>query len=215
MTNRPRLLLADDHKLVLEGFHRILEPQFEIIGYVEDGRSLLEAAQRLEPEVVLLDISMPLLNGIDAARQLHQTCPKTKLIILTMHSDRRYVFEAFRAGASGFLLKRSRPEALIDALWAVVRGGQYVAPELDLDLATVLKRANRETRPQDRLLTTRQREVLQLVAEGKLNKEIAHILHISVKAVEYHRSAIAHKLGTKNPSELTRYAINCGLVAGE
>jgi DNA-binding NarL/FixJ family response regulator len=214
MTNRPRLLLADDHKLVLEGFRRILQPEFEIIGEVEDGRSLLEAAQRLHPEVVLLDISMPLLNGIDAARQLHKICPETKLIILTMHSDQRYVIEAFQAGASGFLLKRSRPRELVDAIWAVARGEQYVAPEFGIEAAAVFKKADRETRSKGPGLSPRQREVLQLVAEGKQSKEIASLLDISLKAVEFHRSAIAHKLGTKNKSELTRYAINCGLVAG-
>jgi DNA-binding NarL/FixJ family response regulator len=214
MTKRPRLLLADDHKLVLEGFRRILQPEFEIIGEVEDGRSLLEAAQRLHPEVVLLDISMPLLNGIDAARQLHKICPEAKLIILTMHSDQRYVIEAFQAGASGFLLKRSRPRELVDAIWAVARGEQYVAPEFGIEAAVVSKKADRETRSKGPGLTPRQREVLQLVAEGKQSKEIANLLDISLKAVEFHRSAIAHKLGTKNKSELTRYAINCGLVAG-
>jgi DNA-binding NarL/FixJ family response regulator len=212
MTTRPRLLLADDHKLVLEGFHRILEPEFEVVGEVEDGRSLLSAVERLHPEVVLLDIAIPLLNGIDAARQLHKRWPETKLIMVTMHSDKRYVIEAFRAGACGFLLKRSSPRELMDAVWTVVRGEQYVAPELGIELAAVSKEANRGTR-QGADLTARQREVLQLMAEGRQHKEIAGLLKISLKAVEFHKSSIMRKLGTKSTSELTRYAIDCGLVA--
>ena len=157
---------------------------------------------------------MPLLNGVDATRQLCKVCPEAKLIIVTMHSDDRYIVEAFRAGASGFILKRSKPAELLSAIWAVFRGERYLTPELGIDLRAVLKKAERPRDSNKPCLTARQREVLQLVAEGRLNKEIAAILNISVKDVEFHRSAITHKLGTKNASELTRYAINLGLIAG-
>jgi len=212
MTNRPRLLLADDHKLVLEGLERIVEPAFEVVGHVEDGRALLAAASELHPDVILVDISMPLLNGIDAARQLSRICPEIKLIVVTMHSDRPYVTEALRAGASGFILKGSKPRELLNAIWAVMRGERYVAPELGIDVGAFLKKADRLPKAQEPGLTPRQREVLQLVAEGRSNKEIAELLNISVKAVEFHRSAITHKLGSKNISDLTRYAADRGLI---
>jgi len=212
--NRPRLLLADDHKLVLDGFQRILAPEFEIVGMVEDGRALLAAAQKCHPDVILVDISMPLLNGIDAARHLHKSCPESKLIIVTMHSDKAYIVEAFRAGAVGYILKRSRPAELLAAIWAVIRGERYVAPELGIDTQAIGKKAKRQPRSKLPNLTPRQREVLQLVAEGRSNKEIAALLDVSVKAVEFQKSMLARRLGTKNSSELTRYAITYGLVGG-
>jgi DNA-binding NarL/FixJ family response regulator len=212
MRDRPRLLLADNHKLVLEALRKILEPYFDVVGDVEDGTSVLDAAGRLQPDVILVDISMPLLNGIDATRKLHKICPEIKVVIVTMHADQRYIVEAFRAGASGFILKRSRPRELVDAIWTVVRGEQYVAPGLGVSLATVLNKANRGPALNGPSLTPRQREVLQLVAEGKQNKEIGALLNISLKAVEFHRSSLMHRLATKSISELTRYAIKYGLV---
>ena len=212
LMNRPRLLLADDHRLVLEGLRRVLEPQFEVVGMVEDGRDLLAAAPLLHPDVILLDISMPLLNGIDAARQLHKTCPRAKLIFVTMHADTAYVTEAFRAGGSGYVLKRSAPKELIAAISAVVRGGYYVAPELGIELQELRKKTGRQPVSRTSGLTLRQREVLQLVAEGRSNKEIAGILNISVKAVEFHKSAIARKIGSSRAAELTKYAALLGLV---
>jgi DNA-binding NarL/FixJ family response regulator len=212
MMKRPRLLLADDHKLVLEGLRRILEPEFEVAGQVEDGRALLAAAQRLRPDVILVDISMPLLNGIDAARQLVKSCPEARLIIVTMHSEQAYVVEAFRAGAWGYVLKSSRPAEMLAAVWAVVRGERFMAPGLGIDAQTVWKRVNRPRSSKLPALTARQREVLQLVAEGRSNKEIAVLLDISVKAVEFHKSALRRKLDTGKSTELTRYAIRYGLV---
>ena len=211
MLNRPRLLLADDHKLVLEGFQRILAPEFEIVSMVEDGRALLAAAQQCHPDVILVDISMPLLNGIDAARHLHKNCPEAKLIMVTMHSDRAFIVEAFRAGALGYILKRSRPAELLAAIWTVIRGERYIAPELGIDVQSVCKSARQPSGSTLPGLTPRQREVLQLVAEGRSNKEIAAILAVSVKAVEFHKSMLERKLGTKKSSELTRFAIAYGL----
>ena len=214
MTNRPRLLLADDHKLVLEGFQRILEPEFEIAGTVGDGRALLAAAQQLHPDVILVDISMPLLNGIDATRQLSKSCPEARSIIVTMHSEKAYLVEAFRAGAWGYILKRSKPTELITAIRTVILGERYLAPELGVDAEAVWKKA--QCPPNSKLpdLTPRQREVLQMVAEGLSNKEIAGQLKVSAKAVEFHKAALVRKLGTKKSSDLTRYAIRYGLVGG-
>ena len=214
MLDRPRLLLADDHKLVLDGFQRILAPKFEIVARVEDGRALLAAAQRWRPDVILVDISMPLLNGIDAARHLSKSCPEAKLIVVTMHSEKAYIVEAFRAGASGYILKRSKPAELLAAISAVIRGERYVTPALGMDAEDVWNRAKRPRNRKLPGLTARQREVLQLVAEGRSNKEIAALLDISVKGVEFHKSMLTRKLGTTNSAELTRYAITYGLGGG-
>ncbi|HLI85602.1 MAG TPA: response regulator transcription factor [Bryobacteraceae bacterium] len=208
---RPRLLLADEHQMVREGLQRILEPEFEVVGEAGDGRSLLLAAQRLRPDVALLEITMPLLNGIDAARQLRKLCPHTKLIFLTAHAGREYAIEAFRAGAAGFVLKRSKPEELLGAVRAAFQGKHYLSPDAGLSLAEVLREA-RHAGPEKPPLTPRQREVLQLVAEGRSNKEVATILNISLKGVEFHKSALARKLGTNRISEWTLYAIGQGLV---
>ena len=215
MNIRPRLLLADDHKLVLEGFQRILEPEFEIVSKVENGRALLDEAIDLQPDVILIDISMPLLNGIDAARLLSKRCPRTKLIIVTMHSDLKYVTEAFRAGASGFILKRSKPKELRNAIWAVLKGEQYLAPQMQIDYQEILTNTDRPQPARLPGLGHRQREVLQLVAEDRSNKEIAHILKLSEKTVEFHRSVIAENLGTKNKAEWVRFAIEAGLIVPE
>ncbi|HUI83137.1 MAG TPA: response regulator transcription factor [Candidatus Binatia bacterium] len=202
--SRPRLLLADDHRLVLEGLQRLLEPEFEVAGLADDGRALLDMARRVHPDVILLDISMPFLNGIDAARQVRRICPKTKLIFVTMHTERNYVKAAFQAGCSGYVLKSSAPRELATAIRAVMRGGSYLPPGIRLDPAKLQGTAHG--------LTPRQREVLQLIAEGRSNKQIATLLRISIKGVEYHKSAIASVLGTNKPAELTRYAISAGLI---
>ena len=209
---RPRLLLADDHKLVLEGIQRLLEPEFEVVGIAEDGRALVDAAQRLRPDAILLDISMPLLNGIDAARQLSKSCPGSRLIFVTMHAGHAYVKAAFQAGGSGYILKSSAPRELATAIRVVMDGGYYVSPGIEVDVRKVRQKTSAQPESPVQRLTPRQREVLQLVAEGRSNKEIAVLLAISIKGVEYHKSAIARKLGTNKPAELTRYAASAGLV---
>jgi DNA-binding NarL/FixJ family response regulator len=210
---RPRLLLADDHTLVLEGLRKLLEPEFGPVETVEDGRALLRKAQQLKPDVVLLDISMPLLNGIDAARQLRKVLPETKIIFLTMHADPAYVTEAFRAGASGYLLKRSAASELLNAVREVLKGRSYVTPLVARDmLRSVLEApARRANSPKD--LSERQREILQLVAEGHPSKEIAGLLNISVKTIEYHKARLMERLGLRTTAELTKYAIQHGLVS--
>jgi len=204
---RPRILLADDHTLVVEGFRRLLEAEFDVVGVVEDGRTLLTAAARLRPDVILLDISMPLLNGIDAARQLRKTQPEAKIIFVTMHADPAYVAEALREGAAGYVLKRSAATELVTAIRQALRGRTYVTP---------LVRGQGWQRPRSRRrsteLTPRQREVLQLVAEGRAAKQIAAILRISVKTVEFHKSRIGAQLGVHTTAELTRYALEHGIV---
>jgi DNA-binding NarL/FixJ family response regulator len=211
LPHRPKLLLADDHKLVLEGFERILTTEFDILGMVEDGRALVSAAEALQPDAILLDISMPLLNGIDAARQLRKCCPRAKLLFVSMHTDIAFVLRAFRAGARGYLLKQSSPAELIGAVRSVLQGQVYVAPELAIDAKDLLVKPQL-ARAAGNGLTPRQREVLQLIAEGRSNKDIAAVLNLSVKAVEFHKSRIAQTIGTTNSAALTQYAVEHGLI---
>lgn len=209
---RPRVLLADDHSLVLEGFRRILEDECDIVGTVEDGRALLEAAARLKPHVVLLDISMPLLNGIDATRQLKKTLPDVKIIFVTMHADPAYLNEAFKAGGSGYLLKRSAGSELIQAIHSVLGGNYFVTPLLTKGLVNTAIGDAPMPATRQNVLTPRQREVLQLVAEGKAVKEIAQLLNISPKTVEFHKAQIMEQLDLRTTAELTKYAMAHGLT---
>lgn len=166
---RPRILMADDHAIVLAGLRKLVEAEGEVVGMVEDGRSLVEAAQELRPDIVLLDISMPLLNGLDAARQLTKLVPESKLIFLTMHATPTYATEAFKAGAAGYLIKRSAAVELKQAIQAVMRGQHYMTPLITKDVlaATLQSVDGPSTKPLVSALTQRQREVLQLVAEGR------------------------------------------------
>jgi DNA-binding NarL/FixJ family response regulator len=209
---KPRVLLADDHSLVLEGFRRILEDECEIVGTVEDGRALLECAARLKPHVVLLDISMPLLNGIDATRQLKKALPDIKVIFVTMHADPAYLNEAFKAGASGYLLKRSAGSELAQAIHSVLEGNYFVTPLLTKGLVTSAIGDAPIPATRQSVLTPRQREVLQLVAEGKAVKEIAQLLNISPKTVEFHKAQIMEQLDLRTTAELTKYAMAHGLT---
>jgi len=209
---RPRLLLADDHTLMLEGIRRLLETEFELVGAVKDGRSLLRAVEEQRPDVVLLDISMPGLNGIDAARQIRKAVPSTRLVFLTMHSDRDYIIEAFRAGASGYLLKWSAQEELSEAIRTVLKGRYYITSELPIELMDlVMRRSAPGSRVAGRL-SAREREVLQLVAEGRSAKEIASILQLSVKTVEFHKYGMMKKLGLHTSAELATYAVQKELL---
>ncbi len=212
---RPRILLADDHTLVLEGLRKLLEEDFELVGTVEDGRTLVSLAQELEPDVVVLDISMPQLNGIDAARQIHKLVPNCKLIFLTMHTNPHYAQEAFQAGASGYLLKRSAASELTQAIQAVLKEQYYVTPSITKEIFTPFLLHSHQPSSNKDPLTPRQREVLQLVAEGKGSKDIATILKLSVKTVEFHKSHIMKELDLHTTAELTKYAISHGLVSPE
>ena len=220
MTTPPRVLLADDHTLVLEGFRRIVEQRCEVVGAVEDGRALLDAATRLRehgpnlrPDLILLDISMPLLNGVDAARQLKKLLPDVKLIFVTMHADPAYVSEAFKAGASAYLLKRSAARELEQAIDSVMKGQYFVTSLLTKDLVTTLSAGQAGLFAQRQELTPRQREVLQLIAEGRTIKEIASLLNISPKTVEFHKAQIIFHLNLRTTAELTKYALAHGLTS--
>jgi DNA-binding NarL/FixJ family response regulator len=210
---KPRILLADDHTLFVEALQKVLEVEFDLVGSVGDGRALLEAAPRLHPDVILLDLSMPLLNGIDAARQLRRLIPETRVVFLSMHGDPTYVTEAFRAGASGYVLKRANATELIQAIKAALRGQLYVSPLLAKGVLDPL--LNQHTSPisAHTTLTLRQREVLQLVAEGRSLKEIASILCVSVKTVEFHKTRITKQLGLHTTADLTKYALSHGLAS--
>jgi DNA-binding NarL/FixJ family response regulator len=207
---RPRLLMADDHTLVLEGIRKLLENDFELVGAVEDGRALLHAAEELRPDVILLDISMPLLNGIDACRQLAKSMPEIPVIFLTMHSDVAYVEEALRAGGAGYLLKRSAASELTSAITAVMHGKRYVTPLIDWKESTT--RRKNPSKPASERLSPRQREVLQLVAEGRANKEIAALLNVSEKTVDFHKSCIKRELMLNSTAELTQFAIKHRII---
>lgn len=211
--SRPRILLADDHTLFLEGLRKILDEDFDVVDAVEDGRTLIEAAQRLEPDVIILDISMPLLNGLDAARHIKQHNPRCQIIFLTMHTDPTYATEAFQAGASGFLVKRSAATELPEAIRAVLKKQYYVTPVIAKDLLLPLGQSSVAAPPQGVTLTPRQREVLQLIAEGKSIKEMATILCISPKTVEFHKSRIMQQLDLHTTADLTKYAIAHHLIA--
>jgi DNA-binding NarL/FixJ family response regulator len=209
---RPRVLLADDHTLVADGLRRILEPECEVVGAVEDGRSLLVAAEKLKPDIILLDISMPLLNGVDAARRLRDTVPRARVIFVTMHADPTYVAGAFRAGASGYVLKRCASMELLSAIHEVLKGRPYVTPLITKDFVGELPDWMLGPRAVSGELTDRQREVVQLVAEGRSIKEIAAILKISGKTVTFHKSNVMRRLGIRTTAELTKYALEHGIT---
>ena len=212
---KPRVLMADDHSLILAGLRKLVDGECDVVGTVEDGRALVEAAQKLRPDLILLDISMPLLNGLEAARQLRTLVPESKLIFLTMHASPTYATEAFQAGACGYLLKRSAASELSLAIKSVLQGQHYLTPSLTKDvLDSVLNPSTGERgkKAASAALTARQREVLQLVAEGRGTKEIATVLNVSVKTVEFHKSRIMQQLDIRTTADLTKYAITHGIT---
>ena len=212
MAKRPRVLLADDHTLVLEGLRRLLEGRCELVGMVEDGRALVELAPKVAPDLILLDISMPLLNGLEAARQLRRLVPESRVIFLTMHADPTYASEAFEAGAAGYLLKRSAASELAVAIATVLDGRKYLTPLIPGETLRASVPRSVPVPPTLGKLTPRQREVLQLVAEGHTAKEVAASLGISVKTVEFHKASLMDRLGVRTASELTKYAVAHGLT---
>ena len=208
---RTRVLLADDHAMVAEGLESLLKDTFDLVGVVHDGRALLDAAETLRPDVIVTDISMPLLNGLDAIRQIRSRRPDTNILVLTMHADTQLAVEAFRAGASGYVLKVSPGEELITAIAQVARGRAYITTLLAKDLITVLMEA-RDEGTGEAPLTARQREVLQLIAEGRTMKEVASILNISPRTAESHKYGIMQTLGVETTAALIQYAIRMKLV---
>jgi DNA-binding NarL/FixJ family response regulator len=209
--NRIRILLADDHPMVLDGVAKILDHEFDVVGKVEDGRALVAAAQQLKPDVIVTDMTMPLLHGLEACRQIKRlVC--SKVIFLTMHADVAYAKEAFQSGASGYLLKRNAGSELIDAIHQVIQGQTYLTPLVFLDDQMPIDYASGSQVPILKNLTPRQREVLQLIAEGKSIKEIAVILSLSVKTVEFHRTKLMESLHMVSNADLTKFALSHGLV---
>lgn len=210
--SRTRVLLADDHHMLTDALKNVLEPRFEVVGMVGDGRELLETAAKLIPDVVVLDIAMPRLNGLDAGRQLKIKMPRVKLIFMTMQDDPYLVGEAFRAGGSAFLLKEAAASELIDALEQVLKGGSYVTPSAKDGLAKISLRDPRKRLdvPQP---SPRQREVIQLLAEGNSMKEVADALKITTRTVAGHKYAVMDLLQLKTNAELVQYAIKHGIIA--
>jgi DNA-binding NarL/FixJ family response regulator len=211
-SRRPRVLLADDHQMLLDALKRVVEPRCEVVGMVSDGRALLTAAAKLHPDIVVLDIAMPQLNGLDAARHLKPALPKLKLIFMTMNEDPDLVGEAFRAGASAFLLKQAAAFELMEAIEKVLKGGSYVTPSAAEGQAAISLRDPRSrahiTEP-----TPRQREVIQLLAEGRSMKEVASILQITKRTVAAHKYAVMDLLQLKTNADLVQYAIKHRIIS--
>lgn len=212
MLKRTRVLLADDHQMLADALKGVLEPKFEVVGTVRDGRELVEATAKLKPEVVVVDVAMPRLNGLDAARQIKQNMPEVKLIFMTMNEDPELVGEAFRAGGSGFLLKQAAAFELTAAIDKVVKGGSYVTPRAAEGQANIELREpqarNRAAEP-----TPRQREVIQLLAEGRSMKEVASVLNITKRTVAAHKYAVMELLQLRTNADLVQYAIKQRIIS--
>jgi len=212
-TQRPRLVLADDHAILLEAFQRLLEPKYEVVGTVTNGRALVEAAQRLKPDVIVADISMPQLNGLDACEELAAQLPETRLIFLTVNEDPEIAAEAIRRGAAGYLLKKSAASELFTAIERVLEGKFYLTPLISSEPAAVfVARAQRGGGGHQ--LSLRQREVLQLLAEGRSMKEAADILKLAPCTIAFHKYTMMKQLGFKTGAELVQHAVRLGLVGG-
>jgi DNA-binding NarL/FixJ family response regulator len=207
---RPRVLLADDHALLLGAFEKLLSADCDIVGQVSDGRALVAAAEELKPDVIVLDISMPLLNGLEAARQIKQTVRSAKLVFLTMNEDTDLAAEAFRAGASAYLLKRSAASELLTAIREVLQGRSYVTPLITEGLVGSLLHGADHAPGHD--LTPRQREVLQLLAEGRSMKEVASLLNLTPRTVAFHKYRMMEQLKVKSTAELIQYAVKNHIV---
>jgi DNA-binding NarL/FixJ family response regulator len=210
--SKPRLLLADDHLLVLDGYRKLLEPQFEIVGMVSDGRELLRVAPPLQPEVILLDIGMPTLNGIDAGKQLKRILPDTRIILLTVNADYELAVDALRGWASGYFLKTSTGTELLRAISEVLRGGKFMAPQFTMRRTEDFVRDPRLGR--EKHMTLRQREVLQLLSEGRSMKEVAAELQVTTRTVAFHKYEIMDKYGLKNNADLLLFAIKQHVLSG-
>lgn len=212
-----RVLLAEDHTIVRKGLRSLLdaEPDTEVVGEAEDGRKAIQLVEKLCPDVVLMDISMPGLNGLEATRQITKRFPEVKVLILTVHSDEEYIRQVLSAGASGYLVKQAAPSELASAIRAAYQGDFFPSPSISRELIEDYTRQAEAMSENDSLLalTDREREVLQLIAEGHSNRQIAEILHISVKTVETHRAHLTDKLGIRSAAELTKYALRKGVIS--
>jgi len=210
--NVPRVLLADDHSILLEAFRTLLEGKCQVVGAVSDGRALLKEALRLQPDAIVIDIGMPLLNGLEAARRLRDLLPKAKLIFLTMNEDPDIALEAMRSGASAYLLKTSAAAELFLAIRDALKGKSYVTPRIAGRMSEALAR-NPQGKNGEKSLTTRQREVLQLLAEGKSMKEAADFLAVTPRTIAFHKYRMMEELGLKSNAELIQFAVKRQIVA--
>lgn len=213
MPARSRILIADDHTLVAELCQKLLEPEFEVVGIVDNGLALVQAALDLKPNVVLVDVAMPMLNGLDAGQQVKDAVPGVKLLYLSMNPDPEVVAEAFRRGGSGYLLKTCAADEMVGAVRDLLRGKTYLSRAVPKDTVDYLRRQDREMVEKENRLTERQREVLQLLAEGKVMKEIGGTLHMTTRTVAFHKYRIMEVLGAKSNAELVRYAVRNHIVA--
>jgi DNA-binding NarL/FixJ family response regulator len=209
MTNRSRILIADDHNLVAELCKRFLETEFDVVGTVNDGRALVRAASELKPDVIVVDIAMPILNGLEAGRQVKGVMPAVKLVYLTMNAEIEVAAKAFQCGASGYLLKTCAAAEMVTAVREVLRGKTYMSLALSRDKVNFLRRQDKR----DKRLTERQGEVLRLLAEGKRMKEVGDILNLTARTVAFHKYKMMEVLGTESNAELFKYAIRNHMVA--
>ncbi len=211
---KPSVLIADDHTMVVEAFRKLLEPQYEIVATVADGRSLLEIAPKVRPDVIVIDIGMPLLNGLAAGQRLKQVVPRAKLIYVTMNEDADVASEALRGGASAYLLKSSAASELLKGIHEALRGGSYVTPQIKRAIMDSFVRSPKP-RPAVKKLTARQTEVLQLLAEGRLMKEVGAVLGLTTRTVAFHKYRIMEALGVKTNAELIQFAVKNHVVASQ
>jgi DNA-binding NarL/FixJ family response regulator len=211
--NRSRILIADDHNLVAELCKRLLDTEFDVVGTVSDGRALTRAASMLKPDVIIVDIAMPVLNGLDAAQRVKGVSPSVKIIFLTMTNDAEVAAEAFRRGASGYVLKTCAAAQLVTAVRTVLQGRRYLSPTLSKDSVDFLNRRGEKLVDEGKRLTERQREVLQLLAEGKTMKEIGSILSMTSRTVAFHKYRIMGVLGARSNADLVRYAVRNHVIA--
>ena len=210
---RSKIFIADDHELVIEAFKKLLESDFDVVGTANDGLSLLQAAPPLKPDVILIDLAMPLLNGLEAGRQLKSMMPAVKLVFVTMNEDPDIAREAMRKGASGYLLKSSGREELFQAIRLALKGGSYVSTRIAKGMEEAFIR-DPKAGDAGKTLTSRQREVIQLLAEGKSMKEAADVLKITVRTIAFHKYKVMETLGVKNTASLIQFAIYNHIVIG-
>lgn len=218
--DKTRVLLAEDHTIVRKGLRSLLDKEtgIKVVGEAEDGRKAIVKAEDLHPDVVVMDIAMHGLNGLEATRQIKKRFPDMKILILTMHTNEEYVLQTLKAGASGYLVKKAAPAELISAINAVHKGDSFLSPSISRTVIDEYIRRSKEISEGEEgfeQLTVREREVLQLIAEGHKTREIAELLYISIKTVETHRAHIMNKLDIHSTAELTRYAIRKGIISSD
>jgi len=210
---RPRILIADDHVFLAELCKRLLDAEFQVIGIVTDGRAMVREAARLKPDVILVDVGMPILNGLDAGQQVKKSLPSVKLLYLSMKNDPEIVAEAFRRGASGYMLKTCTSSQLVVAVRDILRGKTYMSPTLPRETIGFLRRQNATVARDAERLTERQREVLQLLAEGKVMKEVGAILNMTTRPVAFNKYRMMERLGVTTNAALVRYAVESDILA--